>query len=58
MYSIGYFTVITVIMWFSDLMVKNGKTALAPIYDFLKPSIAIKNPDEEITLTLKRKKVI
>ncbi len=55
MYSIGYFTVITVIMWFFNLMVKNGKTALAPIYDFLKPSIAIKNPDEEIALTQKKK---
>jgi len=39
-----------------SLITKNGKTTLAPIYDFLNSTIAIKNPDEEIALTLKGKK--
>jgi serine/threonine-protein kinase HipA len=39
-----------------SLITKNGKTSLAPIYDFLNSTIAIKNPDEEIALTLKGKK--
>lgn len=39
-----------------SLITKNGKTTLAPIYDFLNSSIAIKNPEEEIALTLKGKK--
>ncbi|RTZ02958.1 HipA domain-containing protein [Flavobacterium sp. GSP6] len=39
-----------------SLITKNGKTTLTPIYDFLNSTIAIKNPDEEIALTLKGKK--
>ena len=39
-----------------SLITKNGKTTLTPIYDFLSSSIAIKNPEEEIALTLKGKK--
>lgn len=39
-----------------SLITKAGKTTLAPIYDFLNSSIAIKNPEEEIALTLKGKK--
>ena len=39
-----------------SLITKNGKTTLAPAYDLLNSSIAIKNPDEEIALTLKGKK--
>ena len=39
-----------------SLITKNGKTILAPIYDFLNSTIAIKNPEEEIALTLKGKK--
>jgi serine/threonine-protein kinase HipA len=39
-----------------SLITKNGKTTLAPIYDFLNSTIAIKNPEEEIALTLKGKK--
>lgn len=39
-----------------SLITKNGKTTLAPIYDFLNSTIAIKNPEEEIALTLKEKK--
>jgi serine/threonine-protein kinase HipA len=39
-----------------SLITKNGKTTLAPIYDFLNSTIAIKNPDDEIALTLKGKK--
>lgn len=39
-----------------SLTTKNGKTTLTPIYDFLNSSIAIKNPEEEIALTLKGKK--
>lgn len=41
-----------------SLITKNGKTTLAPIYDFLNPTIAVKNPAAEIALTLKEKKVI
>ncbi|MFD2586082.1 HipA domain-containing protein [Croceitalea marina] len=39
-----------------SLITKNGKITLAPAYDLLNSSIAIKNPDEEIALTLKGKK--
>jgi serine/threonine-protein kinase HipA len=39
-----------------SLITKNGKTTLAPAYDLLNTSIAIKNPEEEIALTLKGKK--
>ncbi len=39
-----------------SLITNNGKTTLTPIYDFLNSSIAIKNPEEEIALTLKGKK--
>lgn len=39
-----------------SLITKNGKTTLAPIYDFLNSTIAIKNPEDEIALTLKGKK--
>ncbi|MBQ0909739.1 HipA domain-containing protein [Flavobacterium sp. F-328] len=39
-----------------SLITKNGKTTLAPIYDFLNSTIAIKNPEEEIALTLMGKK--
>ncbi|MGZ9736356.1 HipA domain-containing protein [Flavobacterium sp. GNP002] len=39
-----------------SLITKNNKTSLAPIYDFLNSTIAIKNPVEEIALTLKGKK--
>lgn len=39
-----------------SLITKNGKTTLTPIYDFLNTTIAIKNPDDEIALTLKGKK--
>lgn len=39
-----------------SLITKNGKTTLAPIYDFLNSTIAIKNPEEEIALNLKGKK--
>lgn len=39
-----------------SLMTQNGKTTLTPVYDFLNSSIAIKNPEEEIALTLKGKK--
>lgn len=39
-----------------SLITKSGKTTLAPVYDFLNSSIAIKNPIEEIALTLKGKK--
>lgn len=39
-----------------SLITKNGKTTLAPIYDFLNTTIAIKTPEEEIALTLKGKK--
>lgn len=39
-----------------SLITKNGKTTLAPIYDFLNSTIAVKNPEEEIALALKGKK--
>jgi serine/threonine-protein kinase HipA len=39
-----------------SLITKNGKTKLTPVYDFLNSTIAIKNPEEEIALTLKGKK--
>lgn len=39
-----------------SLITKNGKTTLTPIYDFLNSTIAVKNPEEEIALTLKGKK--
>ena len=39
-----------------SLITRNGKTTLAPAYDFLNSSIAIKNPQEEMALTLKGKK--
>lgn len=39
-----------------SLISKNGKTTLAPVYDFLNSTIAIINPEEEIALTLKGKK--
>lgn len=39
-----------------SLITKGGKTTLTPVYDFLNSSIAIKNPEEEIALTLKGKK--
>jgi serine/threonine-protein kinase HipA len=39
-----------------SLITNNGKTTLAPIYDFLNTTIAIKNPEDEIALTLKGKK--
>ena len=39
-----------------SLITKNGKTTLSPIYDFLNSTIAIKNSDEEMALTLKGKK--
>lgn len=39
-----------------SLITKNGKITHTPIYDFLNSSIAIKNPEEEIALTLKGKK--
>lgn len=39
-----------------SLITKNGKTTLTPAYDFLNSTIAVKNPEEEIALTLKGKK--
>ncbi|NDP28730.1 MAG: HipA domain-containing protein [Flavobacterium sp.] len=39
-----------------SLLTQKGKTTLAPIYDFLNSTIAIKNPEEEIALLLKGKK--
>ncbi len=39
-----------------SLITQNGKTTLAPAYDFLNSSIAIKNPQEEMALSLKGKK--
>lgn len=41
-----------------SLITKNGKTTLAPAYDLLNSTISIKNPEEEIALTLKGKKAI
>ena len=39
-----------------SVITKAGKTMLTPVYDFLNSSIAIKNPEEEIALSLKGKK--
>ena len=39
-----------------SVITKAGKTRLTPVYDFLNSSIAIKNPQEEITLSPKGKK--
>ncbi|UFH35095.1 HipA domain-containing protein [Flavobacterium acetivorans] len=39
-----------------SLITKNGKTTLTSVYDFLNSTIAVKNPEEEIALTLKGKK--
>lgn len=39
-----------------SLVTKGGKTTLTPAYDLLNTSIAIKDPIEEIALTLKGKK--
>lgn len=39
-----------------SLITKNGKTTLTPVYDFLNSTISIKNPEEEIALTLRGKK--
>jgi len=39
-----------------SLITKNGKITLTPVYDFLNSTISIKNPEEEIALTLKGKK--
>lgn len=39
-----------------SLLTKSGKTTLTPAYDFLNSSIAVKNPQEEMALTLKGKK--
>ncbi|MEO5788611.1 MAG: HipA domain-containing protein [Gelidibacter sp.] len=39
-----------------SLITKNDKVTLTPIYDYLNSTIAIKNPEEEIALTLKGKK--
>lgn len=38
-----------------SVITKAGKTMLTPAYDFLNSSIAIKNPEEEIALSLKGK---
>ncbi len=39
-----------------SLITRIGKTTLAPAYDFLNSSIAIKNSQEEMALSLKKKK--
>lgn len=39
-----------------SLITKGGKTTLTPVYDFLNSSIAFKNPEEEMALTLNEKK--
>lgn len=39
-----------------SVITKAGKTTLAPVYDFLNSSISIKNPEEELALSLKGKK--
>ncbi|MEZ7498659.1 HipA domain-containing protein [Flavobacterium sp. Arc3] len=39
-----------------SLITKNGKITLTPVYDFLNSTISIKNPEEEIALTLRGKK--
>ena len=38
-----------------SVITKAGKTTLTPAYDFLNSSIAIKNPEEELALSLKGK---
>jgi serine/threonine-protein kinase HipA len=38
------------------VIAKAGKTTLTPVYDFLNSSITIKNPQEELALSLKGKK--
>lgn len=38
-----------------SVITKAGKTMLTPAYDFLNSSIAIKNPEEELALSLKGK---
>ncbi|MGE3319400.1 MAG: HipA domain-containing protein [Candidatus Berkiella sp.] len=38
------------------LLTRDGKTSLAPAYDFINSTIAIKNPKEEIALTLNGRK--
>jgi serine/threonine-protein kinase HipA len=39
-----------------SLITKAGKTTLTPVYDFLNSSISIKNPQEELALSLNGKK--
>ncbi|HEU4790618.1 MAG TPA: HipA domain-containing protein, partial [Flavobacterium sp.] len=39
-----------------SVITKAGKTTLSPVYDFLNSSISIKNPQEELALSLKGKK--
>lgn len=39
-----------------SVITKAGKTNLTPVYDFLNSSISIKNPQEELALSLKGKK--
>lgn len=39
-----------------SVITKAGKTTLTPVYDFLNSSISIKNPEEELALSLKGKK--
>jgi serine/threonine-protein kinase HipA len=39
-----------------SVITKAGKTILSPVYDFLNSSISIKNPQEELALSLKGKK--
>jgi serine/threonine-protein kinase HipA len=38
-----------------SVITKAGKTTLTPVYDFLNSSISIKNPQEELALSLKGK---
>jgi serine/threonine-protein kinase HipA len=39
-----------------SVITKAGKTTLTPVYDFLNSSISIKNPQEELALSLKGKR--
>ena len=39
-----------------SVITKAGKTTLTPVYDFLKTLISIKNPQEELALSLNVKK--
>jgi serine/threonine-protein kinase HipA len=39
-----------------SVITRAGKTTLTPVYDFLNSSISIKNPQEELALSLKGKK--